>query len=203
MKKADSKSNLNLDICRIIDYILRIIIILMIIIKLINQQYNDIGILLLTFFLTYYNFAFEKLFKIKLRKSSRFMLTIFIFLAQCLGTSLNFYDKFYSWDLMLHFYSGVLVFMIGLDIYQKIYDDKKIILMLLFSGLFSLAIANIWEIMEFSYDGILNMDTQRSGNLVGRLALKDTMTDLIASTSGTIFISIISYIKYYIMKKKK
>ena len=50
MKKEDSKSNLNLDICRIIDYILRIIIILMIIIKLINQQYNDIGILLLTFF---------------------------------------------------------------------------------------------------------------------------------------------------------
>ena len=39
---------------------------------------------------------------------------------------------------------------------------------------------------EYSVDGILNLDTQRTGELIGRMAFKGTMTDLFSSTIGTI-----------------
>jgi hypothetical protein len=39
---------------------------------------------------------------------------------------------------------------------------------------------------EYLVDGILNLDTQRTSNLIGRLAIEDTMTDLLASTLGTL-----------------
>lgn len=39
---------------------------------------------------------------------------------------------------------------------------------------------------EYSVDGILNLDTQRTGELIVRMAIKDTMTDFFSPTIGTI-----------------
>lgn len=196
MKKARYKVFDN-DICKIIDNILRIIIVLIIIIKLFISQYDGIGMLLLTFLLTFYDLILTKVFKIKLNKSSKIMLSIFIFLAQLLGTCLNFYDKFVWWDIMLHFLSGIMLYFVGINVVLNIFKKYKLdnvnkMLIYIFSVFFALAIGNLWEIYEFLADTILKLNTQRAKNLIGRLALKDTMTDLISSTIGTTFAFIIT-----------
>lgn len=48
--------------------------------------------LVLTFILTFYNWFLKKVFKINLNIYSRILLSLLIFLVQCLGSTLNFYD---------------------------------------------------------------------------------------------------------------
>ena len=134
----------------------------------------------------------------KLRTPSKIMLSIFIFLAQCLGTTLDFYNIFPWWDIMLHFSSGILIYFIAIDIILIICKKNKDVklnkfIICLFAVCFSLAISNLWEIFEFSVDNIFNLDTQKTGELVGKLAIKDTMTDLISSLCSTLLCFVITY----------
>ena len=184
---------------KIINNILRIIIILVLLYELYISNYNNVITLLFAFALTYYNYIVKHLFKINLKDSSKIMICILILLALVLGTVLKFYYLFTWWDLLLHFLSGIIMFYIGKDIFLNIVSkDKKVkinyFIVLIFSLCFALAIANIWEIFEYTTDYIFNGDTQRTAGLIGRYALEDTMTDLIISTIGTFIIFIVSYI---------
>jgi uncharacterized membrane protein YjdF len=182
---------MNKKIGNIIDNILRLIVIILIIIKCINGEYSDIGMLLVTFILTFYNWALTNILKINLNNTSRVMIVILIFIAQCLGTTLKFYNSYDNWDLIVHFFSGIVMFMVGYNIissYNNQHHDVKLNkkLMIIFSILFALSVGSVWEMYEYSVDGILNLDTQRTGQLVGRLAIEDTMTDIFASTLGAL-----------------
>lgn len=85
---------MNKKVCNLLDNILRIIIVILILVKIINLEFEDIGMLVLTFILTFYNWFLKKVFKINLNIYSRILLLLLIFLAQCLGTTLNFYDLY-------------------------------------------------------------------------------------------------------------
>ena len=57
----------------------------------------------------------------------------------------------------------------------------------------------LWEIYEFSFDGLLGLNMQKfalenGANLVGRMALRDTMKDLIVDSVGAFIVSLIGYI---------
>ncbi len=52
---------------------------------------------------------------------------------------------------------------------------------------------------EYSVDGILNLDTQITGELIGRMAIKGTMTDLFSPTIGTL----LTVIMFLIANKKE
>ena len=49
----------------------------------------------------------------------------------------------------------------------------------------------IWEIFEFTFDQLLYMNMQEARGLVGVSAIKDTMSDLIVLTLGSIFSAIL------------
>ena len=55
------------------------------------------------------------------------------------------------------------------------------------------------NINEKTQDGILNLDTQRTGELIGRMAIKGTMTDLFSPTIGTL----LTVIMFLIANKKE
>lgn len=159
--------------------------------------------LVLTFILTFYNWFLKKVFKINLNIYSRILLSLLIFLAQCLCTTLNFYDLYDNWDLIVHFISGIVMFIVGYDIFSSLdkrYCDIKLNkkIKIIFSILFALSVGSIWEMYEYSVDGILNLDTQRTGELIGRMAIKGTMTDLFSPTIGTL----LTVIMFLIAKKK-
>ena len=195
---------MNKKVCNLLDNILRIIIVILILVKIINLEFEDIGMLVLTFILTFYNWFSKKVFKINLNIYSRILLSLLIFLAQCLGTTLNFYDLYDNWDLIVHFIFGIVMFIVGYDIFSNLdkrYCDIKLNkkIKIIFSILFALSVGSIWEMYEYSVDGILNLDTQRTGELIGRMAIKGTMTDLFSPTIGTL----LTVIMFLIANKKE
>ena len=83
----------------------------------------------------------------------------------------------------------------------------------LFVFCFSVTFACLWEIYEFAFDLLLDMDMQHAGDLVGQNALFDTMFDMISGTIGAIIsalcCSLLTYkdknfvLQFHVTKVKK
>ncbi len=188
------------DIYKIITNIIRILIILITTFLIFKREYKNIGILVLTMLLTFYDVFVEKLLKIKLENNLKISIILFIFAAQCLGTALGFYGKFLWWDTMLHTLSGVIFFFVGETVIKQLNnssEDKNISrkTIIAFGICFSLATGVIWELFEFFVDSFLGQNMQIAKGLVGQDAIKDTMVDLISVTVGTTCVAIIQKIK--------
>ncbi|MDD7792844.1 hypothetical protein [Clostridium sp. 'White wine YQ'] len=134
-----------------------------------------------------------------LLQKSRFMLprtiynliVIFIFLAMFLGKVCGFYKTFYYWDKFLHLISGMILACIGYLIFYKLtreIDRKSLnpLLGVLFSLFFSITMAGVWEIYEFTTDQLFGLDSQR-------YSLIDTMGDIIAGAIGGILVTLRIY----------
>lgn len=122
-----------------------------------------------------------------------FALVVFIFLSLFLGSLNGFYLRFWWWDGMLHFASGILAGIVGfllVYILNATQAREKLQLnagfIALFSFAFALAVAVIWEIWEFSGDVLFGWASQESG-------WPDTMGDLIVATCGALIVSSIGY----------
>lgn len=188
------------DIYPIITNSIRILIIIITMFLIFKKEYKNIGILILTMILTFYDVFVENLLKIKLNNNLKISIILFIFAAQCLGTVLGFYGKFLWWDTMLHTLSGVIFFFVGETLIKQLNnkpEDKNISrkTIVVFGICFSLATGVVWELFEFFVDIILGQNMQITKGLVGQEAIKDTMIDLISVTVGTIGIVIIRKIK--------
>lgn len=123
----------------------------------------------------------KKSFIIEVEASTQTMLTLFIFIAVCIGSTLNNRTTFEHFDIVTHFASGVLSAWFGYDFANIIYrkrGDLGPAMSSLFSLAFSLSIAVGWEIYEFSMDKIYKMTLQK-GNT-------DTMVDFISCAVGSV-----------------
>ena len=128
---------------------------------------------------------------------------IFLFAAIFLGSGLGFYSKVPRWDDVLHSLSGALLTVLGFAIVMLYNKRSKRITGTISAGFmavlafcFALAIGAIWEIYEYTGDGLMQMSMQRfldaDGNgLVGRAALYDTMKDIIVDTLSALTTSIV------------
>lgn len=109
---------------------------------------------------------------------------IFCMFALVLGVMLNFYDKIWWWDLLMHVVSGVVLGIITNVMLDRIQDRKKVEVLTRF--LFVIGVATLggvfWEIYEFSIDAIAGLDTQK----VIMTGVSDTMEDVIANLIGSI-----------------
>lgn len=136
---------------------------------------------------------------------------LFLFSAIFLGETMKFYYRIPFWDDLLHLCSSMMLALLGFSMIEMLNRDKKHSLVnlspffvCLFSVTFAMLIGTLWEIYEFTFDGLLGLNMQKfaveSGidgeklvDLVGRQALKDTMLDLIIDLSGATIISLICY----------
>ena len=196
------------DIYKVIANIIRILIAIITIFLIFKKEYKNIGILILTIILTFYDVFVEKILKIKLENNLKISIILFIFSAQCLGTALGFYGKFLWWDTMLHTLSGVVFFFVGETVIKQLNNtladsniNKKTIIA--FGVCFSLATGVVWELFEFFVDTFLGQNMQVAKGFVGQDAIKDTMIDLISVTLGTVGIVIIQKIKELIGGKNE
>lgn len=135
-----------------------------------------------------------------INKELYLLVLLFIFLSMFLGKLCNFYSIFPWWDKMLHTLSGLLLSIIALYLYKSLspkdeLEVKNILLIVIFTFCFALAMGALWEIFEFTTDFLFNLNSQNG-------SLQDTMGDLIADASGALFSSIITYayIKGYNIK---
>jgi uncharacterized membrane protein YjdF len=112
-----------------------------------------------------------------------FLVTIvfFLFATLFLGEVFDFYERYFWWDIALHFGSAMGFGLLGfLFIFMLFAGDRYAappFAIAFLSFCVAIAIGVIWEIFEFCMDQIFGFNMQKSG-------LVDTMYDLIIDTFG-------------------
>ncbi len=141
------------------------------------------------------------------------MIVFFLFMlcAVVLGEVAEFYYRIPFWDDILHLTSSMMFGIIGFSLIEILNNDKKHALVNLspffvsvFAVSFAVLIGTLWEIYEFTFDGLLGLNMQKFAtevaggesliNLIGRDALVDTMHDLIIDFSGAVIASTLGYL---------
>lgn len=143
------------------------------------------GAALLAFLIPAYNVVAKK----SLPTAISVACAIFVFLACCLGTAMDFYHKIWFYDLAMHGVSGFLccaiIFMFIMD-----WNGSKLspmgCLVTIFG--FSMGVAALWEVMEYASDFITGGDAQRvlESMAAGKSPISDTMEDIIAALVGSL-----------------
>ena len=128
------------------------------------------------------------LFKLKFNLSLKLFYEIFILLSLVVGAAWEVYKVGISFDKLMHFVSGILFAIICYNFYEQGEANHLGLfwIFVLVMG-FSITFGAIWEVVEFSFDGIMGENTQRWQNFVGREVLFDTMIDVICDIVGAIF----------------
>ena len=173
--------------------------ILLLVTAIIDSLYRDgikfwrIILIFVTIFVV--RIIFNKTF-LKKFLSAYIITIIFIFISMYLANVWDFY-AIDNYDKFLHFISGILIGFLGLVIYiylsnGNINNEMKPITIFIFPLIFSIAIAGVWEIWEFSTDQIFGLTAQWN--------LEDTMWDIILGSLGG---GISSGLIYYSNKSKK
>lgn len=141
----------------------------------------------------------KKSFIIEIEASTQTMLSLFIFIAVCIGSTLNNRTTFEHFDIVTHCASGVLSAWFGYDFANIIYrkrGDLGPAMSSLFSLAFALSIAVGWEIYEFSMDKLYGMTLQK-GNT-------DTMVDFISCAVGAVITMLfVAFLRNGIIGKNK
>ena len=143
-----------------------------------------------------------------------FLYVFYIFFLYCaifLGEVRSFYYKFKWWDSFLHGTSSLMLGFFGFMVITILNRDAKALMNLspffvsLFAFCFAVSIGALWEIYEFTFDGLLGFNMQKfmlaNGKMLeGHDALRDTMKDIITDSLGALTATIIGYIG---LKKNK
>lgn len=111
---------------------------------------------------------------------------VFLYAAIYLGEVRDFYYRFAFWDDVLHFFSGMMLAALGFFLVRLLSDSEHRHVVLspgfvaFFAFTFAVASGAVWEIYEFTIDGIFDTNmqkyaTENGQQLIGRNALADTM----------------------------
>lgn len=167
----------------------------------------------LLFGLTYVPTLLDKLFHIKIPFTINLIYLLFVTASILFGEIFDFYVKFSWWDDVLHTFSGSFIASLG---FMTIYflNEKKNIdvrlspsFIILFCFCFSMCGCLIWEVIEFTIDGIWGSNMQRFKDsitgepFIGREALIDTMSDIIEGLGGALLFCVLSLVDVKIRKE--
>lgn len=133
------------------------------------------------------------------------MYFLFLYCAIYLGEVRNFFYVVPHWDTWLHTFSGGMLGAVGFIIVDQLNEVEGVPVKLgpkficLFALCFAVTIGALWEIYEFTFDGLLGLNMQKfrledGTQLVGHAALADTMKDLILDFVGAAVVVVIGYI---------
>ena len=147
----------------------------------------------------------EKRLKFELPTLLYIMYLVFLYCSITLGEVRSFYYTVPHWDVFLHAFSSVMTGMFGYMLITIINRNDRILVQLspvfvaIFAFCFSAAIGAIWEVYEFTLDGIMGLNMQKYAladgtELAGHAALGDTMKDIIVDLIGALAASAIGYL---------
>lgn len=151
----------------------------------------------------------ERIIARNFRYALALTVALFILAALYLGEALNAYDHLWWWDDMLHGLSGIILGLIGLLAIYFFNARHSMALRPMFVAVFVFCFATtigvMWEIFEFAIDFFSKTAMQQwnmppQAIVMGRdyqsMGLRDTMSDLILATIGSLIAAIIAYIAY-------
>ncbi|MDO5520921.1 MAG: hypothetical protein Q4G58_10560 [bacterium] len=159
---------------------------------------------ILGLFMLYLPHLLERKWKVLFPDFMYILFFIFLFCAIYLGEVRSFYYTVPNWDTILHAISAAALATLGFNIVslfndaQKINMDMSPIFVSFFAFCFAVCAGSLWEIYEFTFDGILGFNMQKYAtltgvDLIGRAALMDTMKDIIVDSISALTISVLGY----------
>ncbi len=109
----------------------------------------------------------ERLFKFRIQPTL-YVVIIAYTICPLIGYSYNFYYYLVWWDDILHAFAGVIFAMFGAYLPKVLNKDKEVsVALCAFSAFFfSVAIAGLWELCEFSMDSFFGTDMQKDTSLI-------------------------------------
>ncbi len=176
-----------------ISYGLRFSLLISIVINALSSHWMLAFLSAVTLILTFLPAIIEKNSRLVLPIELESSIVFFIYGTIFLGEVSGYYNKFWWWDVALHFLSSLILGFVGFLIAYVLYTKKlvqaKPFLVVLFAFCFAVSLGAVWEIYEYSMDIFLKLNMQKSG-------LVDTMEDLITDCSGALIVSTLGY--YYL-----
>ncbi|MDO5294388.1 MAG: hypothetical protein Q4F05_16760 [bacterium] len=159
---------------------------------------------MLGLFMLYLPHLLERKWKVLFPDFMYILFFIFLFCAIYLGEVRSFYYTVPNWDTILHAISAAALATLGFNIVSLFNDAKKISMQMspffvsFFAFCFAVCAGSLWEIYEFTFDGILGFNMQKYAtltgvDLLGRAALMDTMKDIIVDSVSAFAISMLGY----------
>jgi hypothetical protein len=130
--------------------------------------------------------------KVRIPPEFESLAVLFICMTLFLGEVMDFYNRYWWWDVVLHGGSGFLLGILGFLLVYILNEKDSLNIDLppgfiaLFAFMFSMTLGVLWEIFEFAMDSLFGMNMQKSG-------LVDTMWDLIIDSIGALTIAIMGY----------
>lgn len=142
--------------------------------------------------------------KLMLPTAIHVMYYAFLYCAIFLGEVFSFYYLIPHWDTILHFFSSAMLAALGFILIDFLNQDEHVRVSLspffasLFAFSFALAMGGVWEIYEYVADGLLGLNMQKfileDGTvLTGRMALTDTMDDIIVDAAAALSVAVAAY----------
>ena len=151
----------------IVYFTLRGLVIIMLILQLLNRNYENVFLCGLTLLLLIIPSLVQITFKVELPTTLEIIILIFIFAAEILGEISEFYLVFPFWDTVLHMLNGFLAAAIGFSLVDLLNRSERTVFQLspLFTAIvafcFSMTIGVVWEFFEFGMDSLFNLDMQK------------------------------------------
>ena len=118
---------------------------------------------------------------VRLPRSFLAMIAVFLFATLFLGEVSGFYERFWWWDLVLHFGSAISFGLFAFLFIFMLFEGDRYAAppwaIGFLAACVAMSIGVMWEIFEFGMDQTFGLNMQKSG-------LPDTMGDLIVDTLG-------------------
>ncbi len=157
------------------------VLIVEIVTGLATGQWMPVFVAVSTLVLTLAPVRFARFFGLELPGSILSAIVIFLFAALFLGEVADFYERFWWWDVVLHFLSALAISAMAFLMIFMLFEGDRYAAppwaLAVLSGAVALAIGAVWEIFEYGMDQLFGMNMQKSG-------LDDTMTDLMIDALG-------------------
>lgn len=150
-----------------IRFLLSLLIVFCAVRQLINRNYENVFLCILSLLMLGIPAFFERKLGIGLPNTLVVIIMLFVFCAEILGEINAFYLKFPIWDTMLHTTNGFLMAAIGFSLVDLFNRSDRFMVQLsplfiaIFAFCFSMTIGVLWEFCECFADTFLHMDAQK------------------------------------------
>ena len=147
--------------------VLRVLVILTMVAQVLNRNYENVYICILTLILFIIPSFVERKLHIDLPDALEIIILFFIFAAEILGEIQEYYLIIPFWDTVLHSINGFLFAAIGFSIVNILNKDKRVSMslspfyMAITAFCFSMTIGVLWEFFEWAMDSWFGLDMQK------------------------------------------
>jgi len=147
--------------------VLRVLVVLTMIAQLLNHNYENVYICLLTLILFIVPGFMENRLHVDMPDTLEIIILFFIFAAEILGEIQEYYLIIPFWDTVLHSINGFLFAAIGFSIVNILNEDKRVSMslspfyMAVTAFCFSMTIGVLWEFFEWGMDCWFGLDMQK------------------------------------------